>query len=54
MSYTFCSDPLYLEIGSKFIEIQTEVYGTSHYYNVDTFNEVRYVAVEIIYVRICP
>lgn len=32
-------DPLFAEIGKKFIEVQTEVYGTDHLYSSDTFNE---------------
>ena len=34
------SDPLFAQIGSKFIELQTKYYGTSHIYNCDTFNEM--------------
>nr|WP_321416243.1 alpha-N-acetylglucosaminidase [uncultured Allomuricauda sp.] len=33
------SDPLFVEIGTKFLEIQTEEYGTDHLYSADTFNE---------------
>lgn len=32
-------DPLFAEIGKKFIEEQTRVYGTDHLYSADTFNE---------------
>jgi alpha-N-acetylglucosaminidase len=32
-------DPLFAEIGKKFIEVQTEVYRTDHLYSSDTFNE---------------
>ncbi|MCX2678640.1 alpha-N-acetylglucosaminidase [Galbibacter sp. EGI 63066] len=32
-------DPLFAEIGKKFLEVQTEVYGTDHLYSADTFNE---------------
>jgi alpha-N-acetylglucosaminidase len=33
------SDPLFETIGKKFIELQTRVYGTDHFYSADTFNE---------------
>lgn len=33
------ADPLFETIGKKFIEEQTAVYGTDHYYSADTFNE---------------
>ena len=32
-------DPLFAEIGKKFLEIQTKIYGTDHLYSADTFNE---------------
>lgn len=32
-------DPLFVEIGKKFIEKQTAIYGTDHFYSADTFNE---------------
>lgn len=32
-------DPLFAEIGKKFIEEQTRIYGTDHLYSADTFNE---------------
>lgn len=32
-------DPLFGEIGKKFLEAQTRVYGTNHLYSADTFNE---------------
>jgi len=32
-------DPLFAEIGRKFIETQTRLYGTDHLYSADTFNE---------------
>ncbi|MCU4166060.1 alpha-N-acetylglucosaminidase [Carboxylicivirga caseinilyticus] len=32
-------DPLFAEIGMKFLEVQTEVFGTDHLYTADTFNE---------------
>lgn len=33
------NDPLFAEIGKKFLEVQTELYGTDHLYSSDTFNE---------------
>lgn len=32
-------EELFTEIGKKFIEEQTRLYGTNHYYTADTFNE---------------
>jgi alpha-N-acetylglucosaminidase len=32
-------DPLFAEIGRRFIEVQTEIFGTDHLYSADTFNE---------------
>jgi alpha-N-acetylglucosaminidase len=32
-------DPLFAEIGRKFLEAQTALYGTDHFYSADTFNE---------------
>lgn len=32
-------DPLFAEIGKKFLEVQQEIYGTDHLYSADTFNE---------------
>ena len=32
-------DPLFAEIGKKFLQVQQEVYGTDHLYSADTFNE---------------
>jgi alpha-N-acetylglucosaminidase len=32
-------DPLFAEIGKKFLEKQTKLYGTNHLYSADTFNE---------------
>lgn len=32
-------DPMYAEVGRKFLQKQTEVYGTDHLYSADTFNE---------------
>ena len=34
------NDVLFKEIGSKFIEIQTKYYNTTHIYQCDTFNEL--------------
>ena len=33
------NDPLFDEIGRKFLETQTRLYGTDHLYSADTFNE---------------
>jgi alpha-N-acetylglucosaminidase len=33
------TDPMFTEIGKKYIEAQTKVYGTDHLYSSDTFNE---------------
>ena len=32
-------DPLFSEIGKKFLEAQQRIYGTDHLYSADTFNE---------------
>jgi alpha-N-acetylglucosaminidase len=32
-------DPLFVEIGAAFMREQTRLYGTSHYYSCDSFNE---------------
>lgn len=32
-------DPLFAEIGKKFLEVQKEIYGPDHLYSADTFNE---------------
>lgn len=34
------NDELFVEVGKKFMEIQTKLYGTDHLYAADTFNEV--------------
>ena len=34
------TDPLFNQIAKRFIEIQTETYGTSHIYNGDVYNEM--------------
>lgn len=33
------SDPMFTEIGKRFITEQTKIYGTDHLYSADTFNE---------------
>ena len=33
------ADPMFVEIGKKYIEAQTKEYGTDHLYSSDTFNE---------------
>ena len=32
-------DPLFAEVGKRFLEAQTKLYGTDHLYSADTFNE---------------
>lgn len=34
------TDELFVEVGKKFMEIQTKMFGTDHLYAADTFNEV--------------
>jgi alpha-N-acetylglucosaminidase len=34
------TDPLFARIGRRFIQRQTELFGTSHYYAADPFNEI--------------
>eukprot|EP01062_Namystynia_karyoxenos_P058893 TRINITY_DN50349_c0_g1_i1.p1 TRINITY_DN50349_c0_g1~~TRINITY_DN50349_c0_g1_i1.p1 ORF type:complete len:862 (+),score=324.47 TRINITY_DN50349_c0_g1_i1:79-2586(+) len=34
------TDPLYTEIGKKFIEVQSATFGTDHIYQCDTYNEL--------------
>ena len=34
------SDPLFAKIGSRFIELAAQAFGTDHIYNGDTFNEM--------------
>jgi alpha-N-acetylglucosaminidase len=33
------NDPLFAQIGKKFLEMQSKIYGTNHLYSADTFNE---------------
>lgn len=33
-------DPLFIKIQQKFLEVQTEYFGTDHYYGADPFNEM--------------
>ena len=33
-------DPLFTKIGQTFLQKQSEIYGTDHYYNIDPFNEM--------------
>lgn len=35
------SEPMFVQIGKKFMEEQTKVFGTDHLYTADTFNENR-------------
>src|SRR5579859_1895891 len=32
-------DPMFVEIGRRFLEVQTREFGTDHFYSADTFNE---------------
>lgn len=32
-------DPMFAQIGKRFLEVQKGLYGTDHYYSADTFNE---------------
>lgn len=32
-------DPLFTQIGETFIQLQSQIFGTNHYYNTDPFNE---------------
>jgi len=32
-------DPLFAKITTLFIQLQTQTFGTDHYYNTDLFNE---------------
>lgn len=32
-------DPIFAQIGKRFLEVQKGLYGTDHYYSADTFNE---------------
>lgn len=34
------TDPLFTNITHRFLEKQTKIYGTDHFYNADTFNEM--------------
>lgn len=34
------TDPLFVEIGNKFIKLQSQLYGTDHIYQCDTYNEM--------------
>jgi alpha-N-acetylglucosaminidase len=34
------TDPMFVEIGNKFIALQQETYGTDHFYQCDTYNEM--------------
>ena len=34
------TDPMFVQVGKKFLELQTEIYGTDHLYNADQYNEM--------------
>ena len=42
-------DPLFMEIGKRFIIKQTEIFGTDHLYSADTFNEMDPVSGDLDY-----
>jgi len=42
-------DPLFLDIGKRFIIKQAEIYGTDHLYSADTFNEMDPVSSDLQY-----
>jgi alpha-N-acetylglucosaminidase len=42
-------DPLFVEIGKRFIQKQNEIYGTDHLYSADTFNEMDPVSTDLQY-----
>lgn len=42
-------DPLFKEIGKRFIKKQTELYGTDHLYSADTFNEMNPISGDLQY-----
>ena len=46
------TDPLFNKIAKRFIEIQTETYGTSHIYNGDVYNEMIPISDEPEYLRL--
>ncbi|MEE3344897.1 MAG: alpha-N-acetylglucosaminidase TIM-barrel domain-containing protein, partial [Bacilli bacterium] len=45
------TDPQFNKIAKRFIEIQTEVYGTSHIYNGDVYNEMLPITNDTEYLR---
>ena len=45
------TDPRFNQIAKRFIEIQTETYGTSHIYNGDVYNEMLPITNETEYLR---
>ncbi|XP_066954766.1 alpha-N-acetylglucosaminidase-like isoform X3 [Macrobrachium rosenbergii] len=45
------NDPLFQEIGSKFIQEMTSEFGTDHLYNCDTFNEMTPQSSDSAYLR---
>ncbi|MBN2065139.1 MAG: alpha-N-acetylglucosaminidase [Sedimentisphaerales bacterium] len=44
-------DPLFGEIGRRYISKLTEMYGTDHYYSADTFNEMDPPTTDLAYLR---
>eukprot|EP01064_Diplonema_japonicum_P009889 TRINITY_DN17307_c0_g2_i1.p1 TRINITY_DN17307_c0_g2~~TRINITY_DN17307_c0_g2_i1.p1 ORF type:complete len:722 (+),score=146.96 TRINITY_DN17307_c0_g2_i1:36-2201(+) len=45
------TDPLFVQIGKKFIEKQTAVYGTDHLYNADQYNEMNPPSGDLSYIK---
>ena len=47
------SSQRYLTLGARFVEIQTTLFGTDHYYAVDQFNENDPRSNDVNYIRQC-
>ena len=45
------ADPLFNKLGNRFIELQTQEYGTDHIYNCDTFNEMNPSSADLAYLQ---
>lgn len=45
------TDSLFVTIGSRFVELLIEEFGTDHLYNADTFNEMRPISAEPTYLK---
>ncbi len=44
-------DPLFMEIGARYIKKLEEMFGTDHYYSADTFNEMDPPSTELEYLK---